>query len=79
MGFWDNLKDKAVQLNEGLKTKVSQFKNASFADASMAMCALIAAADGTIDSSERQKARSKPFRASASSRRKQTRHALSSM
>lgn len=55
MGFWDNLKDKAVQLNEGLKTKVGQFKNASFADASMAMCALIAAADGTIDASERQK------------------------
>ena len=55
MGFWDNLKDKAVQLNEGLQTKIGQFKNASFADASMAMCALIAAADGTIDASERQK------------------------
>lgn len=55
MGFWDNLKDKATQLNEDLKIKVGQFKNASFADASMAMCALVAAADGTIDSSERQK------------------------
>lgn len=55
MGFWDNLKDKATQLNDGLKTKIGQFKNAAFADASMAMCALIAAADGTIDASERQK------------------------
>ncbi len=55
MGFWDNLKDKALQLNEGLKTKMGQFKNATFANASMAMCALIAAADGTIDASERSK------------------------
>jgi tellurite resistance protein TerB len=55
MGFWDNLKDKAAQLNEGLKAKAGQFKNASFADASMAMCAMIAAADGTIDPSERKK------------------------
>ena len=55
MGFWDNVKDKASQLNESLKTKMDQFKNAAFADASMAMCALIAAADGNIDSSERQK------------------------
>jgi len=55
MAFWDNLKDKALQLNEGLKTKMVQFKNATFANASMAMCALIAAADGTIDTSERRK------------------------
>ncbi|MCL0037589.1 tellurite resistance TerB family protein [Thermodesulfovibrionales bacterium] len=55
MRFWDNLKDKTSELSEDLKTKVSKFKNADFADASMAMCALIAAADGTIDSSERQK------------------------
>ena len=55
MGFWDNLKGKALQLNEGLKTKMGQFKNTDFANASVAMCALIAAADGTIDASERQK------------------------
>ncbi len=55
MGFWDNLKDKTLKLNEDLQTKFGQFKNADFANASMAMCALIAAADGEIDASERQK------------------------
>ncbi len=55
MTFWDNLKNKASQLNDGLKTKMGQFKNTNFADASMAICALIAAADGSIDKSERSK------------------------
>lgn len=55
MGFWDNLKAKAGGMSDGLKTKVSKFKSADFADASMAMCALIAAADGSIDPEERSK------------------------
>ncbi|MDM8553423.1 tellurite resistance TerB family protein [Desulfococcaceae bacterium HSG7] len=55
MGFWDNLKDKTSQLNEDLKTQLGQLVNTDFANASMAMCALIAAADGTIDASERKK------------------------
>jgi tellurite resistance protein TerB len=55
MAFWDNLKDKISTMNQNLSTKVSQFKNADFANATMAMCALVAAADGDIDSSERQK------------------------
>ncbi|NAZ84282.1 Tellurite resistance TerB [Kineococcus sp. R8] len=38
-----------------LKTRVGQFKSKDFAEASMATCALIAAADGTIDASERSK------------------------
>ena len=42
-------------MNGQLKTKTGQFKNKEFANASMAMCALIAAADGSIDPSERQK------------------------
>ncbi|WP_232663558.1 tellurite resistance TerB family protein [Pseudonocardia sp. TRM90224] len=37
------------------KTQVSKFQNKEFANASMAMCALIAAADGSIDASERAK------------------------
>ncbi|RIJ77741.1 Tellurite resistance TerB [Nakamurella silvestris] len=55
MAFWDNLKSKTQDLNSGLKTKVGQFKNKDFANASMAMCALIAAADGSIDPQERSK------------------------
>ncbi len=55
MAFWDDLKGKISSMNENLSTKVSQFKNADFSNATMAMCALVAAADGDIDSSERQK------------------------
>ena len=55
MAFWDDLKGKVNSMNQNLKTKISQFKNADFANAAMAMCALVSAADGNIDSSERQK------------------------
>lgn len=55
MAFWDQLKAKTTELSSQLKTKTDQFRNKEFANASMAMCALIAAADGSIDPSERQK------------------------
>jgi tellurite resistance protein TerB len=55
MGIWDNVKNWASNTTNSLKTSVSKFKNKDFSDACMAMCALIAAADGTVDSSERQK------------------------
>ncbi|SDC65399.1 tellurite resistance TerB family protein [Rhodococcus tukisamuensis] len=55
MGFWDQLKSKTQELNGQLQTKTAQFKNKEFANGSMAMCALIAAADGRIDPAERQK------------------------
>lgn len=55
MAFWDQLRSKAQELNTQLATKTSQFKNKEFANGAMAMCALVAAADGTIDPSERQK------------------------
>ncbi|WP_072687067.1 tellurite resistance TerB family protein [Rhodococcus marinonascens] len=55
MGFWDQLKAKTHELNGQLQTKTAQFKNKEFANGAMAMCALIAAADGRIDASERQK------------------------
>lgn len=55
MAFWDGLKEKVNNMNKGLATKISQYKNTDFANATMAMCALVAAADGDIDSSERQK------------------------
>ena len=55
MGFLDNLKSNSQQMSSQLKTKAGQLKNKDFARGSMAMCALIAAADGTIDAQEKQK------------------------
>ncbi len=55
MALWDNLKTKSADMNAQLKTKAGQFKNKDFADGAMAMCALVAAADGKIDSTERSK------------------------
>ncbi len=55
MALWDQLKQRSQDMNAQLKTKSAQFKNKDFANASMAMCALIAAADGSIDSTERSK------------------------
>ncbi|NAZ74187.1 Tellurite resistance TerB [Kineococcus sp. T13] len=55
MGFLDSLKNKGLLAGDQLKTKVGQFKSKDFAEASMATCALIAAADGSIDPVERQK------------------------
>lgn len=42
-------------MSANLQTQAAKFKNKEFADGTMAMCALIAAADGSIDASERQK------------------------
>jgi tellurite resistance protein TerB len=55
MSFWEKLKQNVSQMNDSLQTNISKFKNNDFAEASMAICALIAAADGTIDTDERQK------------------------
>ncbi len=55
MAFFDQLKSRTQEMNSQLKTKKDQFKSKEFANASMAMCALIAAADGSIDTAERQK------------------------
>lgn len=55
MPLWDQLRTRTSEMSAQLKLKASTFKNAEFANASMAMCALIAAADGTIEPAERQK------------------------
>lgn len=55
MPLWDQLKQRSNEMNSQLKTRAGQFKNRDFAKASMAVCALIAAADGTIDAAERSK------------------------
>ena len=55
MSLWNQLRNRAVDMTAQLKTKTGQFKNKEFANGSMAMCALIAAADGSIDPSEQAK------------------------
>jgi len=55
MALWDQLKDRVKDMSANTKTQVGKFKNKDFAKASMAMCALIAAADGSIDAEERRK------------------------
>ncbi len=55
MAFWDQLKSRTAEMSSQLKTKTDQLKTKEFANGSMAMCALIAAADGSIDAAERQK------------------------
>ena len=55
MALWDQLKARVADMTTQTKTQVGKFKNKEFANASMAMCALIAAADGSIDPEERRK------------------------
>ena len=55
MALFDQLKNRAQDLGEQLKTKKDQYKSREFADASMAVCALVAAADGSVDPTERQR------------------------
>ena len=53
--MWDNLKDKVSTMNASLKVNIGKFKNAEFANGTMAMCAMIAGADGEISGQEKGK------------------------
>ena len=55
MPLWDQLKQKSQDMSTQLKAKSGQLKNKNFSEAAMAMCALVAAADGSIDPEERRK------------------------
>ncbi|EFL24529.1 tellurium resistance protein [Streptomyces himastatinicus ATCC 53653] len=55
MALWDRIKDSAQTMQSQLLAKKNDLKSGAFRDASMAMCALVAAADGSIDPSERQR------------------------
>ncbi|QTR47017.1 tellurite resistance TerB family protein [Thiothrix litoralis] len=55
MSFFDTLKEKAGEARAKLTTEIGKFKNREFMEACVAGCALVAAADGSIDSSEKQK------------------------
>ncbi|MEU6848979.1 TerB family tellurite resistance protein [Actinacidiphila alni] len=55
MALWDRLKDSTKTMQTQLNAKKNDLKSGAFRDASMAMCALVAAADGSVDPSERQR------------------------
>ncbi|EFE66536.1 tellurite resistance TerB family protein [Streptomyces viridosporus] len=55
MALWDRIKESASQMQTQLEAKKNDLKSGAFRDASMAMCALVAAADGSVDPSERQR------------------------
>src|SRR3954466_10710976 len=55
MAIWNRLRESAQTMQIQLVAKKNDLKSGAFRDASMAMCALVAAADGTIDPAERQR------------------------
>ncbi|WP_067460362.1 tellurite resistance TerB family protein [Actinomadura macra] len=55
MAFWTKLRESTQTLQSQLLSKKNELQSATFRDASMAMCALVAAADGSVDPSERQR------------------------
>ncbi len=55
MAIWNQLRQSAQGMQEQLLAKKNDLKSGAFRDASMAMCALVAAADGTIDAEERRR------------------------
>ncbi|MEU8824569.1 tellurite resistance TerB family protein [Streptomyces sp. NPDC048636] len=55
MALWDRIKDSAQTMQTQLLAKKNDLQSGAFRDASMAMCALVAAADGSVDPAERQR------------------------
>ena len=55
MALWNQLRQQAQTMQGTLVAKKNDLKSGAFRDASMAICALIAAADGSIDVEERRK------------------------
>ncbi|MFV0128710.1 tellurite resistance TerB family protein [Streptomyces sp. HMX112] len=55
MALWDRVRESASTMQTQLMAKKNDLTSGAFRDASMAMCALVAAADGTVDPAERQR------------------------
>lgn len=55
MPIWNQLRQSAQGMQDQLMAKRNDLKSGAFRDASMAMCALVAAADGTTDAEERRR------------------------
>ncbi|QKG24428.1 tellurite resistance TerB family protein [Actinomadura verrucosospora] len=55
MALWNRLRESTQTMQTQLLTKKNELTSGAFRDASMAMCALVAAADGSVDPAERQR------------------------
>ncbi|SEG66947.1 tellurite resistance protein TerB [Thermomonospora echinospora] len=55
MALWNKLRESTQTMQAQLMAKKNELKSGAFRDASMAMCALVAAADGSVDPAERQR------------------------
>lgn len=55
MGFFDELKSRAAQLQDSLNQEMSRYKNRALMEGILAGCALVSAADGSVSSEEKQK------------------------
>ncbi|WP_019634408.1 tellurite resistance TerB family protein [Actinomadura atramentaria] len=55
MALWSRLRESTQTMQEQLNAKKNELKSGAFRDASMAICALVAAADGVVDPAERQR------------------------
>lgn len=55
MALWNQIRNQAQSVQSAAMAKAKDFKSGAFRDATMAMCALIAAADGSVDAEERRK------------------------
>ncbi|MFI8419267.1 tellurite resistance TerB family protein [Streptomyces sp. NPDC085479] len=55
MALWDRIKESASTMQTQLTARKNELTSGAFRDASMAMCALVTAADGTVDPAERSR------------------------
>lgn len=55
MALWDKLRESTQTMQTQLLARKNELKSGAFRDASMAMCALVAAADGDVDPAERRR------------------------
>ncbi|BBA99313.1 putative tellurium resistance protein [Actinacidiphila reveromycinica] len=55
MALWDRFKESAQGMQTQLTAKKNDLKSGAFRDASMAICALVAAADGSVAPEERRR------------------------
>ncbi|MFD5315547.1 tellurite resistance TerB family protein [Streptomyces sp. NPDC127098] len=55
MALWDRIKESASSMQAQLNARKNDLKSGAFRDASMAICALVAAADGSVDPAERRR------------------------
>ncbi|MBF0613314.1 MAG: tellurite resistance TerB family protein [Magnetococcales bacterium] len=55
MGFFDDLKNRASQLQASLSQEMSRYKNKELMEGILAGCAMVAAADGSVSAEEKRK------------------------